>query len=76
MESSVVVITGAGSGIGAALAELLGSRGASVVLVARRAEPLRAVAARCGDRALAVTADVTRREDVHRVKEEALAEDP
>ena len=73
MDSSVVVITGASSGIGAALAELLGSQGASVVLVARRGEPLRAVAARCGDRALAVAADVTRREDVRRVKEEALA---
>ena len=72
MNDTVVVITGASSGIGAALAELLGARGASVVLVARRSEPLRAVAARCGDRALAVAADVTRREDVRRVKEQAI----
>jgi NADPH:quinone reductase-like Zn-dependent oxidoreductase len=33
----VVVITGASSGIGAVLAELLASRGMSVALVARRA---------------------------------------
>ncbi len=37
MMDKVVVITGASSGIGAALAELLAARGASVVLAARRA---------------------------------------
>jgi len=73
MNDTVVVITGASSGIGAALAELLGSRGASVVLAARRSEPLRAVAARCGTTALAVTADVTRRDDVRRLRDEAIA---
>jgi len=73
MNDTVVVITGASAGIGAALAELLGSRGAALVLAARRSERLQAVAARCGDRVLAVTADVTRREDVRRVRDEALA---
>src|SRR5689334_10234699 len=68
----VVVITGASSGIGAATAELLGARGASVVLVARRATALDAVAARCGGRALVVVADVTRREDVRRAVDEAV----
>jgi NADP-dependent 3-hydroxy acid dehydrogenase YdfG len=73
MRDKVVVITGASSGIGAALAELLAGKGASVVLVARRAELLREVAARCGECAQAISADVTRREDVHRVVGEALA---
>jgi NADP-dependent 3-hydroxy acid dehydrogenase YdfG len=68
----VVVITGASSGIGAATAELLAGRGASVVLVARRPDALRAVADRCGDRSLVVAADVTRRADVKRVVDEAL----
>src|SRR4051812_21338661 len=68
----VIVITGASSGIGAAAAELLAARSASVVLVARRADALRAVAARCGDRSLVVTADVTRRAEVKRVVDEAL----
>ena len=73
MDKKVVVITGASSGIGAALAELLSSRGASVALVARRANVLQEVADRCGERALPIVADVTRRDEVRRVVEESLA---
>ena len=73
MTDTVVVITGASSGIGAALAERLAGDGASVVLVARRAGPLDGVRARCGEAALAVVADVTRRDDVERVVAEAVA---
>jgi NADP-dependent 3-hydroxy acid dehydrogenase YdfG len=69
----VIVITGASSGIGAALAELLAGKGASVVLVARREHALKEVAARCGGRALVVTADVGVRDDVRRVVADALA---
>jgi NAD(P)-dependent dehydrogenase (short-subunit alcohol dehydrogenase family) len=73
MQSRVVVITGASSGIGAALAELVGGRGARVVLVARRETELRKVASRSGPESLPVVADVTRREDVTRAMEAALA---
>lgn len=73
MQDKVVVITGASGGIGAALAELLAARGASVALVARREAPLAAVAARCGWRALAIVADVTDRQEVRRVVEESIA---
>ena len=73
MAETVVVVTGASSGIGAALAELLGSRGALVVLVARRDAALREAAVRSGPNALAIVADVTKRADVRRVVEEALA---
>ena len=69
----VIVITGASGGIGAALAEMLASRGASLALVARREEILRTVAARCGEGALPLVADMTRREDVRRVVEQTLA---
>ena len=71
-QGRTVVITGASAGIGAALAELLAARGDSLVLVARRAEALNEVAARCGDRALAIVADVTHRAEVRRVVEQAI----
>ena len=72
MNAKVVVITGASGGIGAATALLLAEHGASVVLVARRKDALEAVAARCGQRALAVVADVTVRAEVQRVVRAAL----
>src|SRR5438045_1958176 len=64
MAEKVVVITGASSGIGAALAEVVAGRGMTAVLVARRQEALKEVAARCGGRAHVLTADVTQRADV------------
>lgn len=57
----VVLITGASSGIGRALAIYLGQRGAAVGLLARRADALRELAGeveRAGGRALALPADV------------------
>jgi len=73
MAQKTVVITGASSGIGAALAELLAGQGMQVVLVARRADALQEVVARCGPSALAVAADMTSRIDVRRTAQEALA---
>jgi len=58
MAQRVVVITGASSGIGAALARAPGARGDVLVLVARRKPELEAVAAECAGDALAVVADV------------------
>jgi NAD(P)-dependent dehydrogenase (short-subunit alcohol dehydrogenase family) len=60
------VITGAGQGIGAAIAAALAEAGASVTLMGRRVEPLEAVAARLpSSRCHIVTADVTRVDQVH-----------
>jgi NADP-dependent 3-hydroxy acid dehydrogenase YdfG len=73
MRDRVIVITGASAGIGAALARLVAERGADVVLVARRQDKLAEVARECGDHALAVAADVTRRDEVRRVISESLA---
>ncbi|MDJ0390776.1 SDR family oxidoreductase [Roseomonas sp. E05] len=63
----VIVITGAGSGIGRATAKLLASRGARVVLGGRREAPLAAVAReveQAGSQALYKPTDVTRRGDL------------
>jgi NADP-dependent 3-hydroxy acid dehydrogenase YdfG len=72
MCKKVIVITGASSGIGAALARQRASAGDTVVLAARRADKLASVAETCGARALAVEADVTVRADVDRLRDAAL----
>src|SRR5258706_7398921 len=69
----VVVITGASAGIGAAIASELGRRGDSLVLAARGADALQRVAAGLPSPARVVTADVTRRGDVERLRDEAIA---
>ena len=69
----VVVITGASAGIGAALARELAGRHASLVLTARREELLLEMAATLGTPVEVVPGDVTRRADVERVLERALA---
>ncbi len=73
MQNTVIVITGASGGIGATVAEQLAARGASLVLVARRADALHAVAERCGAHALPIVADVTNRSEVNRVTAQAIA---
>lgn len=70
--SKVVVITGASGGIGAALAKHLGEQGHQLALGARREKELQEVAAPFGDNALAVVTDVTRREQVERLRDRAL----
>jgi NAD(P)-dependent dehydrogenase (short-subunit alcohol dehydrogenase family) len=59
MSNKVAVITGAGSGIGKAVALALAHAAYSVVLAGRRAAPLNEVATQAGSNALAVPTDVT-----------------
>ncbi|WP_042162490.1 SDR family oxidoreductase [Paenibacillus gorillae] len=68
MESKVVIITGASSGIGEAAAKLLANQGAKVVLAARRADRLQQVVNQIravGGEALSFQADVTSFEDMN-----------
>jgi short-subunit dehydrogenase len=69
-----IVITGASGGIGAALAMHLGAHGHRVALAARREGELRLTASRAGSGAIVVPTDVTRRGDVERLRDRAIAE--
>ena len=73
MADLVVVVTGASAGIGAALAEQLSRQGASVAIVARRADALNETAARCSGTVLPIVADMTVRADVRRTVSETVA---
>jgi NAD(P)-dependent dehydrogenase (short-subunit alcohol dehydrogenase family) len=63
----VSIVTGAGSGIGRACAELLAERGSEVLCVGRRPEELQESVTRLGGAGAAVPADVTTEEGIARV---------
>ncbi len=68
----VVVITGASSGIGRALAVGLAARGANLVLTARRLDRLNALNDQLGGNHLVVQADVACSEDCRRLVDESV----
>src|SRR5258708_16076400 len=72
-DRKIVVVTGASSGIGLASAEAFVRQGAMVALFARSAEKLTAIAARHGDRTLAIAGDVAVSEDIERLFTEVEA---
>jgi short-subunit dehydrogenase len=77
MPNKTVVITGASSGIGAALAQRLAREGHTLALAARRRDRLERVAAEAraagAPEVLVVEADVTDRASVERIAAETLA---
>jgi ribitol 2-dehydrogenase len=74
LESKVIIVTGASSGIGAATAKLLSSHGAKVVLAARSADKLRTIAKDLPGEALVVPTDVTKSKSVTTMVEKTLKE--
>jgi NADP-dependent 3-hydroxy acid dehydrogenase YdfG len=75
ISGKVIVITGASSGMGAAAATYLAAKGASVVLGARRADRIKALAAEIADaggNANAVVTDVSNRTDVAKLADTAV----
>jgi len=76
-KDNVVVLTGASTGIGEALAYQLAGQGARLALAARNPEKLEAVAAECrqrGGQALVVIADVTHEDQCKALIERTVAE--
>jgi 3-hydroxy acid dehydrogenase/malonic semialdehyde reductase len=63
-KESCVLVTGASSGFGEAIARRFASEGARVIVSARRADRIEALAKELGERALALPLDVTDREAV------------
>ena len=75
LKNSAVVITGASSGIGRASVRLFASKGASLVLGARREDLLQELVEECeqmGAQATAVPVDVSNEEDVQNLARRAI----
>lgn len=76
LNGTVALVTGAGTGIGAAISRALAARGASVVLAGRRLDLLEGTADQIrsrGGNASAITADVTERDQAAAAVEHAVS---
>lgn len=72
-ENKVVWITGASSGIGAALAVAFAAEGARLVLSARRREELEQIAAKCGGEVFVLPLDLARPDTFESLTQEVIA---
>ena len=73
IKGKTVMVAGATSGLGLAVAQCFAGRGANVVLLGRRGELAAKLAAQIGDTALGVGADTTKPEQVAAAFDAAIA---
>ncbi|WP_409022841.1 SDR family oxidoreductase [Dellaglioa sp. P0083] len=74
ISEKVIIIMGSSSGIGEATARLLASRGAKLVIAARREDKIKQLANELGEKVFYQAADVTNREQVQAVIDLAIKE--
>lgn len=72
LEGQVVLVTGAGSGIGAAIAQALSEEGARIVLCGRRAGPLTDVSDRLPTESLCLVCDVREESQIASTVEQSV----
>ena len=72
LDTKVAIITGASSGIGAALARSFSNKGALVVLAARRQDKLEEAAAACPGETMVVQCDVTTAQGRQKLVDETI----
>jgi NAD(P)-dependent dehydrogenase (short-subunit alcohol dehydrogenase family) len=73
LKDKIAIVTGAGSGIGRAIAIAFVREGANVVLVGRRREPLAETARHCGKNRLIISADLRQPADISGIVEQTVA---
>ena len=69
----VAIVTGASTGLGPIMSRMLAEEGARVVMAARRVELVEEAAAKIGDSAIALRADVTKEDDVAAMVDAAMS---
>src|SRR5262245_59946503 len=78
LAGKVALVTGASMGLGRGIAEILASEGCKLAIVARRKEPLEAVAdeleARSHERPLVLLRDITEDGAAERIKTEVIGQ--
>jgi short-subunit dehydrogenase len=72
LKGKTAILTGASSGIGAALAVAFGQKGAHLTLAARRLDRLKEVAQKCPAEVLTLAADLTRDSDRRGIVQQTL----